>query len=73
MSHYFKDGATVTHVQLRDTTEYDIRTEQRMEISMEPGHMGMIPCVKITHPGGSVSMVSVFEVNEVLLADDTCE
>lgn len=61
MSHTFKDCAKVISFVYGDErrtlihiTEGHVRD---MEISLEPGHMSLIPFVKVTHQGGAVSMI----------------
>ena len=69
MSHYFKDGAAVKSITFEDD-ETTITAGSpgcaSMEISMEPGHMSMIPFVKVNFYDGSVGMVAAAAVFVVM-------
>ena len=63
MSHYFKDGQKVDRIVWPN--EDTIRAghgADSLEISMEPGHMSMVPFVKINYYGGEVGMIDAHSV-----------
>lgn len=73
----FKDGRKVNSIYFANGPSINLAdlSIKAMEISMEPGHMALIPFVKVEYKDGVVVMYSVTTAEgvEMALPDDPTE